>query len=226
MPIVTAQTVILEALCDLGVIRPGETPSATVLTDCLTRLNQRIEAHSIEQLMAQTQLHATFSLQSGLSRYTFGVGGTFSTASRPEKVTGWRANNGSFQSGGAILTFEELQTASRDALGSTTSLPQAVGADTSFPLINVAVFPVPGASPATLELSYWIALQSFTSLLDAHTLPDGWSDFLHFDLAVALLPRYGRKEFDPTTLAANAQTSKGKLADLNRSTQQAPPQGS
>lgn len=215
----TSGGIINQALADLGVIRPGETVSATVTADCLLRLNQRLSAHSIEQLMAQTHVHTQYALQNGVVRYSMGVGGTFFTSSRPLKVTGWRANYGNFFSAGPILTFDELQAASRDSLGSTTSIPSAVGADTAYPWINVGVFPPPSSAAGTLELSYWAALTQFISSTDVVSLPDGWEDFLHTDLAVALLPRYGRQGFDPTVLLANAQTAKAKIADLNRSTQ-------
>ena len=219
----TGNSIITQAFCDLGVIRVGETLSASVLADCLVRLNQRMSAHSIEQLMAQTQKHTVYNLQAGVSRYTFGVAGTFATAARPEKVTGWRASYGNFSSGGKILTFEELQEVSRDGLGSSTSIPQAVGGDTASPLINVGVFPVPSFTPGTLELSYWTALTQFADGTTIYAFPDGWEDFLHFDLAMALLPRYGRQGFNPEVLAANAQSAKAKIADLNRSSVPAPP---
>lgn len=215
----TAGGIINEAFCDLGVIRPGEGVSATVMADCLMRLNQRLAAHSIEQLMAQTHVHTQYALQQGIVRYSMGVGGTFFTTSRPLKVTGWRANYGNFYSSGPVLTFDELQAASRDSLGSTTSIPSAVGADTAYPLINVGVYPPPSSAAGTLELSYWAALTQFIASTDAVNLPDGWEDFLHWDLAVALLPRYGRQGVDPTVLLSNAQQAKAKIADLNRSTQ-------
>jgi hypothetical protein len=97
-----------------------------------------------------------------------------------------------------------------------------VGADMAYPLINVGVFPTPSATPGQIELSFWTAVTQFADLTTPYVLPDGWEDFLHFDLAMALLPRYGRQGFDPTVLAGNAQTSKAKIADLNRSAQPAP----
>ncbi len=213
----SATTVINEALADLQVIRPGETASPTTMADCLTRLNQRLSAHSIEQLIAQTQQHTVYTINSGTDRYTFGAGGSLNTASRPEKLVGWRAFSGAFSAGGRVLTFEELQQVSSNPLGSVNALPQAVGADSAYPFINVAIFP---ASSCQLELTYWSALQQFNNLTDIHILPDGWDDFLHFDLAIALMPRYGRQGFDPTVLASNAQNAKAKIVELNKPTAQ------
>ncbi len=216
---VSATTIILEALSDLGTIRAGDTPPTLIMNDMLLRLNQRMSAHSIEGMLAQTQQHNTYSLQVNVVRYTFGVGGTFPTSTRPERVTGWRAVYNTFFSGGKILTFDELQQASKgDSLGSTSSIPSAVGADVAYPLISVGIFPAPNAFPGLLELSFYGALSQFADLTTTYTFPDGWDDFLHYDLAMSVLPRYGRQGFDPSVLAANATAAKGKILNLNAPT--------
>ncbi len=216
---ISAQTIILEALADLGTIRPGDVPPPLVMTDMLLRLNQRMYAHSIEGMLAQTQQHDIYNLQSGVSHYQLGVGGSFATNTRPEKVTGWRAFYGPFFSGGKILTFDELQQASKgDGLGSLSSIPSAVGADVAFPLINIGVFPAPNALPGQLELSFYGALSQFNDLTSSYTFPDGWDDFLHYDLAFAVISRYGRQGFDPATLIQNAASAKGKILALNAPT--------
>ncbi len=221
---ISAKTIINQALADLGTIRPGDTMPALVMDDLLLRLNQRMLAHSIEGMLAQTNQHDIYNLQSGVSHYTLGIGGSFGTNTRPEKVTGWRAFYGPFFSGGKILTFDELQQASKgDSLGSLSSIPSAVGADVAYPLINIGVFPAPNAFPGQIEISFYGALQQFADLNATYTFPDGWDDFLHFDLAYAVLPRYGRQGVDPTALANNAQSAKGKILALNAPA--VPPQG-
>lgn len=214
----TAQDIIVESFCDLGVYRPGDTPSTTVLNDGLVRLNQFVGSVSVEQLMTFLQKHTSYSLQSNVSRYTFGVGGVFSTALRPVKATAWRALYGSFSSGGPVVTLEELDSASRASLGETTAIPGVVGADTAYPLITVGVHPMPNANPGSVELTYYTAIPSFAALattLVSVGFPDGWEEFLHFNFAIALLPRYGRQNFSPDALIKNAQLAKEKLATLN-----------
>ncbi len=221
----TADELIAESFQDLGVIRVGESLSTAVKADALIRLNQFVSSVSTEQLMTWLQKHTVYNLSAGVSRYTFGVGGTFGTVAAPMKVTGWRATYGSFVSGGKILTFEELQAESQATLGETTSLPRMVGADNSLPWKTIGVHPVPNSTPGQLELSYWSAIGEFalsTTTLASLGFPDGWSEFLHFGFAVALLPRYGRQGFNPEALIKNAQLSKEKLATLNAPTQQAP----
>lgn len=214
----TAQELALESLCDLGVIRPGETPSSTVLADLLVRLNSFVNSVAVEQLMSFLQKHTTYSLQAGVSRYTFGVGGTLNTAARPIKATAWRAYYGTFSSGGNVLTMEELQAASQAPHGESSSIPVAVGADTANPLITVGVHPIPNATPGTLELSYSTPIPAFallTTTLASIGFPDGWEEFLHLNFALAILPRYGRQGFSPDALIKMAQLAKERLATLN-----------
>ncbi len=253
----TAQVIILEALADLGVIRPGETPSTAVLNDCLLRANQRMASYSTEQDIPQTMVNTSFSLVPGTKRYTLGSGGTFNAGVRAMKVTAWRATYGIYSAGGAPLSFADLDRAEgesvvafqkanaeataaeaavaakvRDIMApylqaltfsfpsptlELSSVPLFLAADTAYPLINVGVFPAP-AYAGSLELSYWTPLTEFASLSGTLTLPEGWEDFLHFDLAVALHPRYGRESVKVETLAANAQNAKAKIVDLNRMT--------
>lgn len=219
MSIATAADLIHMSFADLGVIRVGETLSTGIQNDALIRLNTFVNSAAIQQVMSFLQKHTTYSLQSGVSRYTFGVGGTFNTAARPQKATAWRALSGTFGSGGLVLTMEELQAQSKAAFGETTSIPSLVGADTASPLITVGVNPIPNSAPGTLELSYYSAITAFallTTTLASVGFPDGWEEFLHFNFAIALLPRYGRQGFKPDALIVNAQNAKEALANLNR----------
>ncbi len=214
----TAQELAIESMCDLGVIRPGEGLTSTVLADLLIRLNQFIGSASVEQLMTWLQKHTSYTLQAGVSRYTFGVGGTFNTAARPIKATAWRSVYGTFSSGGPVVTMEELQAASQAPHGEASSIPVAVGADTASPLMTIGVHPIPNSAPGTLELSYWNAITPFAALsttLASIGFPDGWEEFLHQNFAIAILPRYGRQGFNPEALIKMAQLSKERLANLN-----------
>lgn len=218
----TAQELAIESLCDLGVTRPGETPSTTVLADLLIRLNQFVGSVSIESLMSFLQKHTSYNLTAGVSRYTFGVGGTMDTVARPMKLTAWRASYASFSSGGKVVTFEELQEASMATLGETSALPRVVGADTANPLMNVGVHPRPSLTPGVLELTYTNAITPFAALnttLASVGFPDGWEEFLHQNFAIAILPRYGRQGFSPDALIKLAQLSKERIAALNQPAQ-------
>lgn len=259
----SAQTFINLSLADLGTIRTGETVSSAISNDCLARLNMRVAAHSIEQMMVQTLTHRPFNLVANTSRYTVGAGGAFDTTVRAEKIVSWRATNGAYTSGGAPLLYGAFEAAAQqaylaaaNAISQVTALqaemaakvtslvspfmlapaytfptillaqaavPMFVAADATSPLINLEVFPTPAAAPGSLLLAYYTALTQFADLTTVYTFPDGWDDFLHYDLAIALLPRYGRQGFNPEALIKNAQLAKEKIAALNGA-QQAPPQ--
>ncbi len=211
----TAQELALESMTDLGVTRVGEVPSPGILADLLIRLNQFVSSVSIEPLLSFLQKHTVETLQSGVSRYTVGVAGAFPTVARPMKLTATMPT-------GILSPNEELQAASQATLGETSALPRVVGADTASPLMNLGVHPIPNAA-ASLELTYTIAITPFASLsttLASVGFPDGWEEFLHFNFALALLPRYGRQGFSPDALIKNAQLAKEKIAALNQPTPQ------
>lgn len=218
----TAQELALLSFADLGVIRPGEVPSTTVLDDLLVRLNSFVASAGVEPLMTFLRKLATFNLAAGTSRYTFGVGGSFNVAARPVRATGWKGAYGTFSDGGQTVTIEEVQAASKAAHGETTPFPSIVGTDTTSPLINVAIFPAPNSAPGTLELTYFTEIPQFAALtttLASIGFSDGWEEFLHLNFALVLLPRYGRQGFSPDALIKMAQLSKEKLATNNAPTQ-------
>src|SRR5579883_1336177 len=109
-------------------------------------------------------------------------------------------------------------------MGETTPIPAMVAADTSFPLINLRVFPPPSSSPGTIELAFWTPLLKFATVGDTVNMPDGWEDLLHFDLALRLYPQYARSSGLDPGLAANAQNAKAALIPQNTMSAPAQPQ--
>lgn len=107
------------------------------------------------------------------------------------------------------------------------ALPLVLGADTSWPQINVRMFPAPQFA-ATLELAYWTPIDTLATLATNVNLPPGYEDMLHFNLAIHLAPQYGRSGGVDPALAANAQNTKASIVQQNTimglAPQQAPPQ--
>ena len=97
---------------------------------------------------------------------------------------------------------------------SNAAVPMVLGADTAWPLANVRIFPAP-ASAASVELTYWVPLTAFTAVSDAVSLPPGFEQMLHSNLAVVLYPQYPRAGGIPPELAALAQNSKAAIIQQN-----------
>lgn len=210
--------IITQAFVDMAVIQVGETITAGMQSDAFTRLKSLISSLSAEGLIAFNQVEQAFQLVSGTTAYTLGSGGTFSTTGnlRAQRVTAWRAYYSTLlSSGGPILSMAEFGAQAVQKEGELTSIPRLVAADTSYPLINVRVWPPPSAVPGILELAYWTPITAPSAVGDTISLPEGWENFLHFQLAVALYPQYSRTGGMDPVLAANASNSKQVLLQQN-----------
>jgi hypothetical protein len=224
--------IINTAFIDIGTITPTETITSAMQTDAYNRLNPILDMLSAEGLTVPTQVEQAFSLQAGVTGYTLGSGGTFSTAGglRAMKVTAWRAYYSTIlHSGGRVLSMPEFGEMAKQALGEQTSIPAIVGADTAYPLINVRVFPPPSYTPGTLELAYWTPLANFATVNDTVNMPQGWLRLLVKLLAKDLHPQWGRPSLAQAVWAA-AQEAKAALVEQNamsapQNPQPAAPQG-
>lgn len=207
---------ITQSFLDMGTIQPGEVITADMQSDAFTRLNQLLGSLSAEGTTAFNQIMQNFVLVAGQPAYTLGVGGTFGTLTRAQRATAWRASYGGILSrGGMVLSIPDFDAQAMQHGGELASIPQIVGADTAFPLVNLRVWPPPSAQPGLLELAYWTPVTAFVAPTDVIALPQGWEDMLHFNLAIKLYPQYARQGGIPPELAANAQNSKLALVQQN-----------
>jgi len=192
-------------------------------------LNQRLGSLSAEGLTVPNQQMQTFSLFQGQTNYTLGVGGSFGTGARAMKVTAWKASYaGVLTSGGRALSMAEFGELAKQHNGETTPIPTIVGADTSYPLINVRVFPPVSATPGVIELAFWTPLTPFGSVTDTVSLPPGWDEVLHTDLAQALYSKYPKPSLRDVIWDAAKAAKQALLAQnamSNPQPQPAAPQG-
>ena len=229
---------INQALIDLRFIPAGATVGTDIQTECFLRLNQLLASLSDEGAMVFNQVVQSFALSAGVVGYTLGASGTMATTGslRAQKVTAWRALSGDMNEGGPALSLAEFGAAARAmqqelaALTAQTVLegltatvpsplvspvPMLVGADTSYPSINVRVFPTPSSAPGNLELAYWTPIAAFATVGDSIALPSGYERMLHLTLAVDLHPRYGKLGPVDPILLADAQQAKAAIVAQN-----------
>lgn len=213
---------------DLAVIQPGASITTSMRTDAQSRLNALVSSLNTEQLTVFNQVMQVFNLSAGVSAYTLGSGGTFATTSnlRAQKVTAWRAAYaGVLSRGGGVLSMAELGARANQQGGELAAIPEFVGADTSYPLINVRVFPPPSATPGTLELAYWVPIAQISDFTATISLPEGWPEMLHWNLALRLFPQYARPGQVIDVIAGNAQNAKASIVNQNSMQGAAPQQG-
>jgi hypothetical protein len=206
--------VIFNSFLDMGAVAPGETLTAAESADAFARLNMLLSSWSTEGITVPSLLHGPFTVAAGTNNYTFGVGGTLATTSRPIRVTGAQSVSGNFRMGMKVMSFDQFAQEVSDPIASASVLAEVLAADGSFPLINLRVHPMPAALPGILWLDYWAAIAQFVTVGDTLNLPDGWPDALHFNLALALLPQYGRAGGADPMLLQNAKRTKDALNNL------------
>lgn len=212
----TVAELISQSFVDLGVITPGETITTAMQTAAFLLLQQMMASLSVEQVMNYVVYHQTFSPVAGTAAYTVGTAGTLVSTANPERITGWASVSGNLRNGGRIISFEEYHATVKDPLSSRSVLAAVVAADQLWPSINIRLWPTPDTSPGSLELDYYAPLPVFAAVGDTVTLPNGWQAMLHFNLAIALSPQYGRMgERHLKELAANAQNAKNVIAQKN-----------
>jgi hypothetical protein len=214
----TVSQLIIQALIDLRFVPAGATVGTDIQTECFLRVNQLLASLSAEGAMVFNQVEQTFNLTAGTVAYTLGSGGTFPTTGglRAQKVTSWRASyNGLLTSGGPALSMAEFGALAKQPLGEVAAVPDYLGADTSYPLINVRVTPPPSATPGTLELAYWTPITAFATVGDSINFPPGYERMLHYALAIDLHPRYGKPGAIDPALLNDAQVSKAAIVQQN-----------
>jgi hypothetical protein len=232
--------ILNQAFVNLRVIPSGGTVGNDMQVAAFARLNQLLANLSTEGAMCFNQVIQSFALLASTSTYTLGAAGTFATTGglRAQKVTGWRAISGDMAKGGAVLPlaeFGEASAAKQQALAElykmavlegviatvpatlTAPIPSVLAADTSFPSINIRIFPPPPATGmGNVELAYWTPIPAFATVGDTVSLAPGYEQMLTYNLAVFLYPEYGDREqgLDPV-LAQNAQQSKLAIIQQN-----------
>ena len=229
---------ITQAFLDIGAIAAGQTPTTEEQTDAFLRLNQMLDSWSREHVSVFTEQHGSFTVTAATSAYTFGVTAnspSWVASAQPMRIYGASATSGGFRAAVKVLSWEAFHASIDDGRGVTSILPQAIGVDSAWPNLNVKVFPTPAASPGSLELDYWTVLAQFALVSSTVTLPPGFQDALHFNLATRLYPQYARAGGPDQALLLNAQITKAAITALNAEilgtapeptdTQSAPPKG-
>lgn len=224
MPLVSG--LIDQSFNDLGVTQPGESVSPTIQAAAFLVLQQMWMSWSNDLGLATAQALAIGTLVSGINQYILGLGGTGGfNVLNPIRVLGWKAedSSGKLSNGGPILPMAELHALSKNAIGSTSVIPQAVGCDlgdfriaqNAGSYFQIEVFPRPNASNSLLYLDFIQRLPQFATVADTVFLPEGYDAALHFNLAIALAPQYARVGGVPDALAVNAANSLKFIRDRN-----------
>lgn len=187
---ITANSMIVSALGKIQVLGIDANITAQEAADGLYDLNSMLDAWGIERLLVYQVLQSSYSWTANASSKTIGSGGDFS-ASRPIKIS----QQGNFFRDTSNLDYPvvTLPRVLYDPIpqkSATGSIPEYLYFDDNFPTRTLYVYPVPDQT-LTLYLNSWKALQTFSGLTTAISLPPGYQAAIEWNLAIWSAPRYG-----------------------------------
>lgn len=188
----TPQQVIINALVLLGVIFPGQTPSASMLADSFTRLNNMLASWTTELLIIYGVEKVDNTFVTATNSYTIGPTGVFA-GTRPTAIVSAQVIINSGQRFPLKqLTTEEWNEITDQAAAST--VPKFIYDDYEYPNSTLYIWPTPtfGSGTYTLELQIWQPLEQFSTLADSFDMPPGYERAVTYNLATELAMVYGR----------------------------------
>lgn len=190
------------SLRDAGIIGEGQTPSAETSNDALTRLNYMIAQWAVSRWMVY-HLVDTGVQATGQEFYTVGAGAEFNTGARIDRIEfAYFRQLTNSNPNQVDTTLEQLfsrEDYSRITLKQLNSFPSYFFFDSSYPLGNLYVWPLP-SNLYEVHIVTKAVLSRFASLYQNIVLPDEYMAALHFNLAARLRVAY-RFKTDPAIVA-------------------------
>ena len=208
----TAGDLINGSLRLLGVLAEGETPSAETSQDALFAMNQMIQSWNTERLSVfSTQDQVKMWPSSTISR-TFGPSGDF-IGNRPillDDSTYFRDPASGISYGIKFINQQQYDGIAVKTV--TSTYPQVMWVNMSYPDIEMYVYPVP---TKTLEF-HFISVEELTQPANLATdlaFPPGYLRCFRYNLACELAPEFG---VEPSRQVQRiAMTSKRNIKRIN-----------
>ena len=208
----TAGDQINGALRLLGVLAEGETPSAATSQDALNALNQMIDSWNTERLAVFSTQDQVFSWLPGFISRTLGPTGDF-VGNRPillDDSTYFKDPASGISYGIKIINQQQYDGIAVKTV--TSTYPQVIWLNMSYPDIEMYVYPVP---TKVLEW-HFISVEELTQpalLSTALTFPPGYLRAFRYNLACEFAPEFG---VEPSpTVSRIAMASKRNLKRIN-----------
>lgn len=180
----TAQTIISEALLDLGASDPDDAPSGGVLSYGLTKLNSLLDTWSTEPYTAYNNHEVTVTLPSGTTYLTIGPGQAIDI-DRPIRIESAFARLQNLD-----RTLEVVEKPEYDEVlikGIGTAWPDILWYDGGVPTGRLYFWPLASA-PVELHVTVLNYLGEFATLNTDQTLTKGYRRALTLNLAIEMAP--------------------------------------
>lgn len=199
LPNYNAQQIINVALQELGVLAVGETPSADLSNQALTRLNLMLDAWGARNVSVRATTQFT-GLVSGLSPYSIGTGGTLNTT-RPMSIV----------AADIVYLSQQNLTIPLDCSMKVTQyymfsdrtfiqgLPRLLFYDPQMPLGQIYLYPNPDQA-YNLDLRMVVALAEIATLATNFSLEPSYFNAIALNLALELAPGLVNAAVAPRTI--------------------------
>ncbi len=208
----TARDLIERSLRLIGVVASGETMTADEANDGLTTLNYLIQSWATQGLTMHAVTRVTEPIIASQAYYTLGSGGNIDRAwvRRIERASIVFSST-TPDTETPITCYSDQTWANIAAKDMTSTVPQGIYYDATYPLGKV--YPWPVATDATVSLVLYIPepIVTLTALTTTLSVPPGYEGALAYNLAVWLAPEYER-QIDPVVMKLANDT----LADIKR----------
>jgi len=192
----TAQTIVYDALKEIGVLGEDETPSASMADDALRALNRLMELWSNDQAFAYVANTVSRAMTTAPS-FTIGPTGDV-IADRPIDIeTATVDLNGITYPVKVISNIEYDSITYKGAFGSYPTYIYYAGT-----MPNGTVYTWPLASNCTLNMRVLNIVNSFATLATTLLMPPGYEEALIKNLAVNIAPQYPGVVVSPITINA------------------------
>ncbi len=193
----TAQTIIEDALKELGVLADGESATTTMLNDGLRSLNRLMELLSNEQSFAYTPSLVTMAL-TGQASFTIGATGADVTDDRPIAVeTAW-VDRATLSYPVTVIDNQKWDSiVFKTAAGAN---PTVIWYEPTYPNGIVHIWPI--STGCALNLRVLNSVVSFAALSTTLAMPLGYEEALVKNLAVNIAPQFPAVVVSPLTLKA------------------------
>jgi hypothetical protein len=186
----TATELINGSLRLLGVLAEGETPSAAASQDALEAMNQMIESWNTERLSVFSTQNQVYTWPASTISRTLGPTGNF-VGNRPIQVddaTYFRDPQTNVSYGIKIINQQQYDGIAVKTV--TSTYPQVLWINMSYPDIDMYVFPVP------LRALEWhfVSVEELTrpaSLGTSLAFPPGYLRAFRYNLACEIAPEFG-----------------------------------
>ena len=196
----TAGDIITLALKDAQIIDENETPSAALMSDALTTLNQMLGMWQMNDLYIYATTELTFT-PTGVESYTIGPTGADIAGTSPQRI-----NYAFIEIDGVnypmvtiLPTREDFEEIGITSVGST--YPDVIFYNNTYPNGTLFIYPKPSAG--TMHLGVDVQLPNYALAPDAFSLGIEYEMPVRFNLAKILVAMMGARLSQELNMLAN-----------------------